>query len=159
MRRVLGHFWGLIILCFVDLFIPGTLDGHVSNGKTYAIPTAFGAWACWYNAKQFREYGWEPPETWDEFTALCEQIQADGVAPLAYQGKYPTYAWFNFVTLTQRCGGLEAINRINALEPEAFSHPDVVQAARIMQDMAQRFFQPGAMAMTHTSSYRTLSTD
>lgn len=135
-----------------DLFIPGTLDSYTSDGKVYALPSAFGAWACWYDARLFRRHGWKIPNTWDEFDRLCQTIRKDGIAPIAFQGKYPNYAWFTFATIIQRCGGLAAINRINAFEPDAFSHPDVVWAARLTQEMAVRHFEEGAMAMTHTES-------
>ncbi|HRT64257.1 MAG TPA: extracellular solute-binding protein [Candidatus Hydrogenedentes bacterium] len=135
-----------------DLFIPGTLDMFTSDGKVYALPSAFGAWACWYDARMFRRHGWTVPKTWREFDALCRAIRMAGVEPIAFQGKYPNYGWFTFVTLIQRCGGLAAINRINLFEPGAFSHPDVVHAARLTQEMARNHFQRGAMAMTHTES-------
>lgn len=135
-----------------DLFIPGTLDSFTSDGHVYAVPSAFAAWACWYNARLFREHGWEVPKTWSEFDALCRQIRAAGIAPIAFQGKYPAYGWYTLITLVQRCGGVEAINRINAIEPGALTHPDVVRAARLMQAMALEHFQAGAMAMTHTES-------
>lgn len=135
-----------------DCFIPGTLDQYTADGHVYGVPSAFGAWACWYDAKLFREHGWEPPATWEEFEALCEKVQAAGIAPLAFQGKYPIYAWWTFIPMIHRCGGLAAVNRINALEPGAFSHPDVVHAAELMQHMGTRYFQKGAMAMTHTES-------
>lgn len=135
-----------------DLFVPGTLNMYMANGKVYGIPSAFGAWSCWYDARLFREHGWEPPATWAEFDALCREIRAAGIAPLAFQGKYPIYALWTFISLVQRVGGIEAINRINAMDPEAFRHPDVVRAAGLMQQMAVDHFQRGALAMTHTES-------
>jgi N-acetylglucosamine transport system substrate-binding protein len=135
-----------------DLFIPGTLTRFSSDGKIWAVPMALGAWACWYDARLFRRHGWEVPATWDAFEQLCDKIQGTGIAPLAFQGKYPIYSWWTYISLVQRCGGLAGLNRINALEPGAFSHPDAVQAAALVQRMAQRYFQPGAMAMTHTDS-------
>lgn len=135
-----------------DTFIPGTLDTFSSGGKVYAIPGAFGAWCCWYDAKQFREHGWSVPKTWAQFDSLCDQIKAAGIAPIAFQGKYPYYAWSTYISLVQRCGGVAAINRINQIEPGAFSHPDAVWAARLLQDSAVKHFEPGAMAMTHTES-------
>ena len=135
-----------------DTFIPGALDTYASGGKVYALPGGFAAWSCWYDARMFRAHGWTAPKTWSQFNALCEQIKAAGIAPIAYQGKYPYYAWFTFISLVQRCGGLSAINRINQIEAGAFSHPDVVHAAHLMQDMALKYFQRGAMAMSHTES-------
>lgn len=135
-----------------ELFIRGTLENYRSEGEVYAIPTAFGAWSCWYNARLFREKGWKIPQTWREFNDVCDQIKADGIAPLAFQGKYPLYAWWTYISLVHRVGGLAAINRINAVEPGCFSHPDAVEAARLWQEAAQRHFQRGAFAMTHTES-------
>ena len=37
-----------------------------------------------YNKDMFEQHGWETPETWNEFTALCEQIQSEGVQPLYF---------------------------------------------------------------------------
>ena len=135
-----------------DLFIKGTLDTYSSAGQVYAIPSAFSAWACWYDARMFRNHGWSVPKTWSEFDGLCKRIRAAGIAPIAFQGKYPSYAWNTFIVFAQRCGGLAAINRLNAMEPGAFTHPDVVRGARLLQEMAVNHFQKGAMAMTHTES-------
>ncbi len=135
-----------------ELFMPGGLETYTSGGRVYAVPSAFGAWACWYDARLFEEHGWQPPGTWAEFTKLCARIAAAGIAPIAFQGKYPVYAWYTYVSLVQRCGGLEAINRINTMTPGAFAHPDSVKAARLLQDNALHFYQKGAMAMTHTES-------
>jgi ABC-type glycerol-3-phosphate transport system substrate-binding protein len=135
-----------------DLFLPGMLDAFSSGGKVYAVPSALTAWVCWYDARQFREHGWAPPQTWAAFETLCDAMLAAGIPPLAFQGKYPTYPWYTFIALVQRCGGLAAINRINAGEAGAFTHPDVARAAALMQRMAQQYFQKGAMSMTHTES-------
>lgn len=135
-----------------DLFMQGMLDLYRSEGHVYSVPTALNLWVCWYDARLFDAHGWLPPRTWPELLDLCEAMRAAGVAPLAFQGKYPIYGWWTFLSLVQRIGGLEAINRINALEPGAFSHPDVVAAARLVQALAGAHFQRGALAMTHTES-------
>ena len=135
-----------------ELFIPGTLDTFKTGGKTYAIPSAFGAHSVWYDGRLFRQNGWEAPETWDELIALCEAIRGKGIAPFAYQGKYPIYAWWTYVSLLQRTGGLAAINRVNEMSEGAFSHPDAVWAARLLQELSTNHYQQGAMAMTHTES-------
>ena len=69
-----------------DAFATGMLDMFRSDGQVYAIPAAYGAWLCWYDARQFREHGWEVPETWDAFLELCATIRAEGIAPIALQG-------------------------------------------------------------------------
>ena len=135
-----------------EAFFPGMLDSYSSGGTVYAVPSAFGAWMGWYDARMFRKHGWEPPETWDEFLALCREIKAAGIAPLTFQGRYPIYGWWTFGLLLHRCGGTDLINRLNALEPGAFEDPEAVRAARLLQELALEHFQPGALAMTHTES-------
>jgi len=135
------------------LFDQGMLDMFKSGDDVYALPAAYGAWVVWYDAKMFRDHGWQPPTSWSEMLSLCEAIKAAGIAPWTLQGKYPYfYGWNTYVAFVQRTGGLAAINRINALEPDAFSHPDAIEAARQMQDFATKYLQRGAMAMTHTES-------
>ncbi|MEX2015712.1 MAG: extracellular solute-binding protein [Candidatus Hydrogenedentales bacterium] len=134
-------------------FADGMLDTLQSDGQIYAIPAAYGAWLCWYDARLFRKKGWTEPKSWDEFLQLCAEVERDGVVPVALQGKYASfYAWNTLVSLYHGVGGLASINRINALEPGAFSHPDAVRAAALLQQLAREYMAPSALAMTHTES-------
>jgi len=133
-----------------DLFYPGILSPFSSGDVVYAVPTAFGGWGCWYDARVFRERGWSVPQTWADFLSLCDAMKAEGIAPMAFQGKFAGgYGWYTLIALIQRCGGLEAINRINRMEPGSFTHPDVVRAAGLFQQLATNHFQKSAMAMTN----------
>jgi len=44
------------------------------NGKVYGIPWQDNAMSFVYNANMFDQYGWEIPETMDQFFRLCEKI-------------------------------------------------------------------------------------
>ncbi len=132
--------------------VPGILGDFRYQGKTYAIPGSQHAWVCWYNRKQFREHGWTEPKTWGEFTALCDKMKAAGVSPLAFQGKYPGYAWSTLMSLYQRLVPFERWYAMQDLKPGAFQDPEFIHAARLTQQMASRYFEPGALAMTHTES-------
>lgn len=52
--------------------------------ERYGLPYAANAAGILYNKDMFEQHGWETPETWNEFTALCEQIQSEGVQPLYF---------------------------------------------------------------------------
>lgn len=56
----------------------------------YSLPYAANAAGILYNRDMFEEHGWEIPETWSEFTALCEEIEGSGVTPL-YLGYKDTW--------------------------------------------------------------------
>ena len=56
----------------------------IPQDGTYGLPYAANAAGILYNKDMFEQHGWETPETWNEFTALCEQIQSEGVQPLYF---------------------------------------------------------------------------
>ena len=56
----------------------------IPQDGTYGLPYAANAAGILYNTDMFEQHGWETPETWNEFTALCEQIQSEGVQPLYF---------------------------------------------------------------------------
>lgn len=56
----------------------------VPEDGTYAMPYMANAAGVLYNKDMFEEHNWKIPKTWDEFTALCEEIQDEGVMPLVF---------------------------------------------------------------------------
>lgn len=50
----------------------------------YAVPYMANAAGVLYNKDLFDEHGWTIPTTWDEFCALCEDIQDAGILPLYF---------------------------------------------------------------------------
>ena len=56
----------------------------VPTDGVYGVPYAANAAGVLYNRDMFEEHGWETPTTWDEFIALCEEIQSQGILPLEF---------------------------------------------------------------------------
>jgi N-acetylglucosamine transport system substrate-binding protein len=135
-----------------DTLTRGVTADFTFEGKTYAMPTNLNAEVCWYDKRMFRKYGWQEPATWDEYLQLCEKIQSVGIAPLAFQGKYPVYSWWVLMNLFMRLVPVETYYAAQDLVPGAFVSAEFVEAARMLQEMSTRYFQTGAMAMTHTES-------
>lgn len=63
---------------------------YVPMDGVYAMPYMANAAGVLYNKDMFEEHGWTIPTTWDEFTALCERIEAEGIQPLYFDSKIPT---------------------------------------------------------------------
>ena len=57
---------------------------YVPMDGVYAMPYMANAAGVLYNKEMFEEHGWTIPTTWDEFTALCEKIEAEGIQPLYF---------------------------------------------------------------------------
>lgn len=53
-----------------------------SHEGIYGLPYAANAAGILYNEDMFVEHGWEIPETWDEFIALCDTIEEEGIVPI-----------------------------------------------------------------------------
>ena len=143
-----------------ESFLPGALNQWVYEDKTYGIPFAYFVTVIWYNKRLFREQGWEPPTTWDEFFELGERIRKSQVrnprtgaivAPMTFQGRYPQYARAPLDSVYYQLAGEQRWKAQKFLEPNSFNNPEYIEAMGIMQRMAS-YFQSGAMGMDHTGS-------
>jgi multiple sugar transport system substrate-binding protein len=96
------------------------------DGKQYFVPFYNYAWAVWYRRSVFEEHGWKPAKTWDEFIALCKQIQSDGLTPLAFADKdgWPAMGTFDYINM--RTNGYDFHINLMAGE-EAWDSPEVKQ--------------------------------
>ena len=56
----------------------------IPEDGVYALPYMANAAGVLYNKDIFDEHGWMVPTTWDEFTALCGEIQETGIWPLYF---------------------------------------------------------------------------
>ena len=130
----------------------GVLSDYIYEDKNYALPSNVGLWGCWYNQSLFRKNDWTAPATWGEVTALCDKMLAKGLAPLAFQGKYPYYSWATILSIYQRLVPFEKWYDVQDFKKGAFLDPDFARAADLMQEVSLKYFQKGALAMTHTES-------
>ncbi len=135
-----------------ETFLPGALSPFTYEGKTCAIPLTFNAWVIWYDKTLFERHGWSLPVTFAEWETLCREIKKAGIAPVAYQGKYPTYGDTFYWSVFEHLAGIRKVERCQNFEPGAFLDPEAIEAARIVQDFTTRFFQEGAMTMSHTEA-------
>jgi multiple sugar transport system substrate-binding protein len=72
------------------------------DGKQYFVPFYYYPWGLQYRKSFFEENGYEIPTTWDEFKALCDQMQADGTeTPLAAanSGAWPQMGMFDMLNM------------------------------------------------------------
>jgi N-acetylglucosamine transport system substrate-binding protein len=132
-----------------ETLMPDLLRGLTSGGHVYGIPSEFSVWLMWYNVNMFEKYDWGIPETWGGFIALCEKIKNQGIAAMAFQGRYPGYAINTYEILFQRIGGIEALFSAYNMEKGAWQSPAAVEAGRKLQELAIKYFEEGAMGMSH----------
>ena len=103
-----------------DSLLPMAYRDFTQDGECYALNVPYAVYGFWCDRKQFRDHRWPRPKTWNELLALCERIKGEGIDPIAFQGRYPTYICSLFETLVQRMGGTEVWLRMQNMEPGAW---------------------------------------
>ena len=133
-------------------FLSGTLDRYSFEGKVYGTPLSYYAMGMWYNKGMFEEHGWRAPKTVDELVDLCEKIKAAGIAPIAFQGRYPGYAGIMSDPIYYQLAGSKRFYDMKNLVPGSFKNPELETAFSTVQRIATNYFQEGCMGMSHTEA-------
>ncbi|MEO3751249.1 extracellular solute-binding protein [Streptomyces sp. B6B3] len=124
---------------FKNSFIPTILEGAMVDGRYYGIPMrGVQPVLLFYNQTLFDEVGAEPPETFDDFLALVDLFQQEGVTPVALGGgdAWTELMWME--VLLDRYGGSEVFQRIQDGETEAWGDPAMEWAAETVTDLVDR---------------------
>lgn len=120
-------------------FIPGSLDGFSKNGKLYGLPRNTDVMGFYYNQKMFADNGWEVPATYEELLTLCEAITAAGIMPVTTNGGEKWSLGIFITDLLAKLGGPGVNSRIyDAIANKDFSHPDFIEAARLLRQAVER---------------------
>lgn len=69
--------------------------------RQFYIPVSVGWKAIYYNKQIFADYNLSPPETWDEFLAICDTLLANGEIPLSIGASdaWSVHGWFEYLNL------------------------------------------------------------
>ncbi len=135
-----------------DTFLPGSLERYEEKGKIYAIPLPYYAFVIWYNRVMFHEHGWKKPVTWDDLFALCKEIKKAGIAPMAFQGRYPGYASALYDAAYYHLAGPEQWEQSKQLVPHTHDCPANIEALQLVQTLGTKYFQAGSLGMSHTEA-------
>lgn len=104
----------------------------------YALPYAANAAGILYNKDMFEEYGWEVPDTWDDFIALCEEIQSEGILPLylGYKDTWTCLAPWN--ALAVGLADSDTCNQVNMGQTTfTASYREVAEKMRVLLGYAE----------------------
>ena len=90
--------WAKVKSNFTDGFAQSVVG---NDGKVYGIPVDYYPWAVFYRKDVFADKGYTVPTTWDEFIALCQKMQGDGLTPIAFGDKdgWPAMGTFDILNL------------------------------------------------------------
>jgi ABC-type sugar transport system permease subunit/ABC-type glycerol-3-phosphate transport system substrate-binding protein len=124
-------------------FHPGSLDSWRVDGGVYGLPMSYACWSIFYNRALFREHGWVPPRTWDEFFALCDKVRAAGLAPVSIPGTRWLYPSAFFRAAYHGIAGPAGWQALGKLTPGAWANPGIVRSAQLLRKLMAEDAQPG----------------
>ena len=72
-----------------------------NDDKQYFVPFYFYAWGIHYRKSVWEENGYEIPTTWDDYLALLQKMQDDGLTPIAAanDGQWPQMGMFDMINM------------------------------------------------------------
>jgi multiple sugar transport system substrate-binding protein len=83
-------------------FNKGFQQGSTGNdGRKYLVPFYYYPWAVFYRPSLWRERGYRPPASHDEWVALCRQMQRDSLVPIGFgvRDGWPPFGTFDYLNL------------------------------------------------------------
>ena len=117
------------------------------NGARYLVPFGYHYAGMFYNARVMADAGvTEFPTTWDGFLALCADLKAKGVTPIALGSKnrWPAQFWFDYLLL--RTAGPDYRARLMAGEA-SYTDDEVKGAMAMWKELVDAgYFTPNANA-------------
>ncbi|MBZ9638674.1 ABC transporter substrate-binding protein [Streptomyces sp. PSKA30] len=124
------------------------------DGKYYFVPLYTYPWAVFYRKSVFAEKGYEVPTTWDDFIALCKQMQKDNLVPIAFGDKDAWPALGTFDQINFRKNGYDF--HVDLMAGKASWTDAKVRAAFDLWAEILPYHQEGAVGRTWQDAAQTL---
>ncbi|MEV5017936.1 N-acetylglucosamine/diacetylchitobiose ABC transporter substrate-binding protein [Streptomyces sp. NPDC053780] len=137
-----------------DTLRPGIVEmGQFDGDPVWILYYAYTVYGNWYSQKALDSLDAEYPKTWDEMLAVCEKAKKKGMAGWTYAGKYPYYIPFSMSPMIAKVGGVEVLDAIDNLEPNAWKHPAVKTVFEAWYELYKKgYILKGTPGLDHIQS-------
>jgi len=137
-----------------DTLRPGVMKmGQFEGDPVYVMYYAYTVYGVWYSQTALDKLEVEYPETWDDMLAVCEKAKKQGIAGWTYAGKHPYYIPFSLYPFIAKIGGVEVLQAIDNLEPNAWKHPAVKAAFEAYYELYRKgYVLKGTPGLDHIQS-------
>jgi multiple sugar transport system substrate-binding protein len=125
------------------------------DGEQYFIPIYNYPWVVLYRKSLFEEKGYSVPATAEDFAALLQQAQDDGLVPLAFADKDGWPAMGTFDILDMRLNGYQFHVDLMAGK-ESWTDERVTKVFEYWRDNILPFSQEGALGRTWQEAAQSL---
>jgi multiple sugar transport system substrate-binding protein len=125
-----------------------------NDGQQYFVPQSYYPWAVFYRKSVFAEKGYQVPTTLDQMTALAQQMQTDGLIPIAFGDKDGWPAMGTFDVLNMRINGFDYHINLMAGE-ESWDSPEVKSVFDTWRSLLP-YHQPDPLGRTWQEAAQSL---
>ena len=119
-------------------YLPTAFDDLSTDGNVYGVPySMLSTHVIYYNKDILADAGYDAfPTTWADFTAMCEEIEASGIAPIALGNKEGWVANSCIISaLGDRYTGSDWFRSIIANDGAKFTDQEFVDALAALQEL------------------------
>jgi N-acetylglucosamine transport system substrate-binding protein len=137
-----------------DTLRPGVAEmGQLGDSRVQIMYYAYTVYGVWYSQSTLDKYGWAYPETWDDMIKVCAEAKKKGIAGWTYAGKYPYYIPFSLYAFIGKIGGVQVLDAIDNLEPNAWKDPAVKAAFDAYYELVSKgYILKGTPGLDHIQS-------
>ena len=131
-----------------DVFLPGVMDqlrNQNPEGKLYEVVDGLDVFQFYYHKNIFEEHGLEPPQTYDDFLAICQTLQDAGVQPILLGARDNFQGGWLFGNLVQASAGRDVMTEVIYGDGD-FTHPDIVRGAEMLKTLVDEDYINGLEA-------------
>lgn len=112
---------------------------NLEDGSPWLMPYSISSEAIWFNAAEHPEWASAPPQTWDDFMKVLDEVKAGGEeAPIALDGDIGGYnaSWFGSQIIGEGGpGSMEEL--ITSEDGAAWDAPEVMEIAKRLETLAK----------------------
>ncbi|MGX1880422.1 N-acetylglucosamine/diacetylchitobiose ABC transporter substrate-binding protein [Streptomyces sp. NPDC055287] len=137
-----------------DTLRPGIVEmGQFDGDPVWIMYYAYTVYGVWYSETALEKLDATYPENWDDMLALCAKAKKKGIAGWTYAGKHPYYLPFSLYPFIAKIGGREVLDKIDNLEPNAWSDPAVKAAFEAYYELYKKgYILKGTPGIDHIQS-------
>ena len=131
----------------IDVFNETFMSPYNVDGHHYFFPYEMATAGIHFNKTLFDDNGYTVPDNWTDFIALCEEMKANDLPPLALDGNINFYNAYYYTYLCLRVLGAGSFKA--AVEDETgatWDDPGYLKAAELTYELSKSgkdLFQPG----------------
>lgn len=137
----------------------GLFDDYISvsieyqrlpDGRIFGLPLEFTTEMTWYNTDIFNQYNLTPPQTYEEWLAVCKTLADNGVTPIAIDGVdgWPLMRYVAMVPF--RMTGNQFLTDLSTGKAKMSDAPGVATAEFIAE--IGQYFQTGFSSTDYTTA-------